>query len=377
MTHVWKSLLGFTGPTIFWIAGVSLGHACGDWEVMSKTDPVRLPYTNEPAAYNDATRAASTRACAMLLSEFKPHLSSAHQRMLSEINVQITSNLRADKVGARQDGSRKLIEISIGFIGLFSTLSDMFLFYDLPNATERSGEYIDYVTKIAVSNSKNQDRAVAKSFPRFLGLTQAQERELYEEEQVYKKRSALYVESLALVLAHELAHHFLGHLPPSPNATEQQQREREADAFAVDLVIKSGHQPFLGILPYFFFIQIQGDPIHAAPECRFLAVLEPSIAALVDAQNSSAVPGVDMKAWARQMQAKLPPLRQHCAEVANLRTPKVSSHSSAFERCMAEMPAKCLDTCLRKGIPTDICHNKACLPHSEMNVTTWTRACRR
>ena len=67
-------------------------------------------------------------------------------------------------------------------------------------------------------------------------------------------RSVLLTHGLAFVVAHELAHHVLGHVDsPATSLEDQREMERAADAYAVKLVTRAGYNPmaaaaFMGLL---------------------------------------------------------------------------------------------------------------------------------
>lgn len=52
------------------------------------------------------------------------------------------------------------------------------------------------------------------------------------------------------------------------------------------------------------------------------------------------------------------------------------SNRPNFENCMREMPSKCMEVCLGKGIPQNICQTQACVPTSQKNKEAWTEACK-
>jgi hypothetical protein len=308
-------------------AGPSIATACGDWTTMANTSLPSRPYTEDPFEYNEGTIAASTRTCAMLISQFRPHLSEAQISILNTIDISISPSLEAHRVFASGKGSTREIEISIGFVSLISLLSDMMVFQDLPNAPLKADDYINYVTEIALSNfqseTSRQHRAV--SFPRFLGLSLTEEHRLYSDPTIHSKRVLMYVETLAIVLAHELAHHFYNHVDSNATLESKRANEAAADHFAVDLVIKSGHQPFLGIFPFWFFVKLEEirrvaphQRDHPDPACRLGEMVTSGIQ-VMRADNGF----IDqlrkerrLAIWNEQMEKLGTSFREHCGSLS-------------------------------------------------------------
>jgi hypothetical protein len=69
----------------------------------------------------------------------------------------------------------------VGFIELISSISDVMVFWNLPNAQYKAWNYVDYVTNIATSNANAMSyrgQKIALSFPMRMGLGKSKKREL-------------------------------------------------------------------------------------------------------------------------------------------------------------------------------------------------------
>ena len=69
----------------------------------------------------------------------------------------------------------------MGFIELISSISDVMVFWNLPNAPYKDWNYVDYVTNITTSNANGMSyrgQKIALSFPMHMGLGKSEKRKL-------------------------------------------------------------------------------------------------------------------------------------------------------------------------------------------------------
>jgi hypothetical protein len=355
-------------------------------------DPSQPTTSNDPSVFNNATRNASLRACAKILKRFSEHLTAEQQQMLEQIDISITGDTDASQVYASKTATGRKIEVSVGFIGLVSLLSDIDVFFNLPNAPQRSYPYVEYISKIATDNAaaarEGKTQIVADSFPRFLGLSQSREKALYDDARIHGMRVGMYEQNLALTLGHELAHHFFKHVDSSYSIAERRLNESAADLFAVNLAIKSGYQPYLARFPFLLFVQLEeifkiapNTSDHPEPSCRLSPVIQASISAMRADKPFIALLKEQgtFDAWDRNMTQVQAELVKRCGSSTAATSPSQPKSTSlppgSFSECMQGMPSKCLEVCLRRGIDPATCETKACRADSTLNQQSWTKAC--
>lgn len=360
-------------------------------KLRAQSIPPQPAFSDEPFIYNDATRTASINTCAKILEEFKPYLSDDQRNMLKSISILISPSLDASLVQARGNGTEKEIEISVGFIEMASLVSDIMVFNELPNAADKSWGYLAYVARIATGNARitgtGRSQEKIQSFPRFLGASQSEERDLYSNNRIHAMRESMYKQNLAVTLGHELAHHFFKHLEGEHTLAERRVNEAKADRFAIELAIKSGHQPFMAVFPFLLFVQLEDifqiapdSSDHPEPACRAGTFIDAGISSM--RADSGFVEHLKRRgeydSWNRGMNTLSTGIKEHCASPnSNLlpAPPERIRNRNASSQCMDEMPAKCLSTCLRRGIDPEVCEKKACRVDSAINQQAWSKAC--
>ncbi|HRB14883.1 MAG TPA: hypothetical protein PK224_03745 [Nitrospira sp.] len=283
-------------------------------------------FADDEASFIDAMQTASEGACYLVLKDFRPHLSDHQKATLQQIRIRITPSREADRVFARGEGSERRIEISVGFLMAGSLVSDLQVFQNLQNGQDRTWDYVSYIATSLIKNSRadgeRSSKIALKSFPTFLGFNATKERELYSDPRIYKIRSYLNVEALALILAHELSHHFLDHVGKTELSLDLKRlQEAEADRLAVRLAIASGHNPLLGIYPFLLYVAMEEnfriDPSqrdYPEPGCRVGGMIDAGIVSFYEDNGfiQHLKTTGEFETWDRSMRTLREEFRLHC-----------------------------------------------------------------
>jgi hypothetical protein len=180
---------------------------------------------------------------------------------------------------------------------------DALLMEQLYHKENFMGEYMQYVCS---RYATNYDR-YAQGLPP-LRIASPYERanwrdkdldEFYSDRDVNSARAKLVGGAFAFLLAHEVAHHVLGHVQNTTKDPEERRRmESAADTWAINLLVTKNVSPVSGIVPMLFFYYTTRHPVasevykdHPADVKRMLAMYEgandrlPSFRASIEASG--------------------------------------------------------------------------------------------
>ena len=212
---------------------------------------------------------AISRTIDDILLKIKPNLTERQRIELRQINIVVSYGENVFGVYARRKGQYKEIVVTVGFITTMEAIQDAAMIAQRMGYPSRDVlDYVDRVAGLMLGNKELRDRGLpVKRIPFFYEFVRVPDREfqsLIGSANFLNERTLLKVESLAFVIAHELGHHFLGHLG---NRRVTLEDELAADEFALDLGVKSGFSPLLAIWPFMFFAYLE-DPNSARTEKR-------------------------------------------------------------------------------------------------------------
>jgi hypothetical protein len=104
----------------------------------------------------------------------------------------------------------------------------------------------------------------------------------YSDKDISHARNVVVGAAFSFLLAHEVAHHVKDHVDhPTSDLAHRREQETEADAWAIDLLVRKNLNPVDGIIPMLFFYYTDQHPIsreagsdHPADARRLLAMYE-------------------------------------------------------------------------------------------------------
>lgn len=220
----------------------------------------------------------------------RPTITKAFTRkekiLAQDIDVDVVLDTRISRVRAFEiDGKRK-IEISTGFLSLISHMIDANI---VSLQFNKQSELSAYQRKISYFITSYEDRVREgqsstwpEPFHKFVGIGDGAYNKLYKSKQYDQMFSMSLRVVLSYILAHEFAHHVLGHLTvkqPS-NLAESRRNEDEADDFSIRTNWMLGNNP-LPVANYFMlFTMVEGglhEGTHSPSACRLEKFLHAGI----------------------------------------------------------------------------------------------------
>ena len=106
--------------------------------------------------------------------------------------------------------------------------------------------------------------------------------EFSSDTDIKKARNTVLLGAFAFLLAHEVGHHVKGHIDhPASDLAGRRQQESEADAWAIDLLVRKKLNPVDGMIPLLFFFYTDQHPVsteqmsdHPADATRLVQMYE-------------------------------------------------------------------------------------------------------
>ena len=227
---------------------------------------------------------AATRTVNAVLPNLRSVLRSSERRMLDDIDIGVNRrDWNVYGVYASKRGSDRSIRFSMGFVIAVDYLDVAVA------ASEMLGvpgtKMIDYVHLVTESVRESAQRARRgespvgiPSFGEWLGMPKRDWDQLVRSKQFVNYREIVKLHSFALILGHELAHHFEGHLDDASSSVYD---EIEADERGIEIATQADYNTLLSWTPFIFFAAMEGDQgifdasaSHPPPVCRMVRVLE-------------------------------------------------------------------------------------------------------
>ncbi|GAB3517775.1 M48 family metalloprotease [Photobacterium alginatilyticum] len=290
--------------------------------------------------------------------------------IINKINIGVWQNRNPDIVRAFKTAKgQRHIQVSTGY----STVTFMITFahhmeaaLDINNFGE---EYTRYVTE---NYAKNSITHVNQSAWDYAGLSG--NNSPWNDKKFVATVYGNHALVLWYVLAHEIAHHVLGHIEnPSISLEENRKREQEADDWASKTLIKLGLPPAAAFpaLMYWYYMDEFGveneyQKSHPADLKRIRKMLQYTIDN-VDSWNghSPYFPKVDTK----QATNAYKRLLYHVEDLISQQTDFKDDSSKKFEICMEVMFEGCVTACINKyNQPKDKCKDELCTSTKQENV---------
>lgn len=259
---------------------------------------------------------------------FSKVLTSSQNRLFLDIDFQFPIDSNILRAVAIRDGVDRSIIIGSGFLVSLDLLVSGAILADALGVPQQFSRYVEYVHRQALRNRNAVRRGhpfdLIQPFRQFANVPERVSRRFFEENA--DGRIAILVEATAFVIAHEFAHHALGHLDQrSPTDKQSRENETEADRFAMRLMAKSGMNPITA-LPIMLFFAASERPLelarshgtHPHAVCRSMWLLRSAVDLMradVDFQKFLSA-HADVAARLRKVEVQLPEveaqIQQHC-----------------------------------------------------------------
>ncbi len=291
--------------------------------------------------------------------------------IINKIFVGVSQNGNPDIVLALKmpDGTRR-ITVSTGY----STVTFMITFAYFMEAklgiNNFGEEYTRYVTENYAKNSITHVNQSAWDYANLAGSSSP-----WHDQELVAAVYGNHALVLWYVLAHEIAHHVLGHLDnPSTSLAENRKKEQEADDWASRTLIKLGIPPAVAYpsLMYWYYMDEYGvesehQKTHPADLRRIRKVLEFTINSIDSWDNKSFYfQGADTK----EVYNSYKRLLYHVEDMISQQTNFIQDSSVEFDLCMEVMLEGCVKTCTNKyKHPLDKCQNELCTSVKQENIS--------
>jgi len=182
------------------------------------------------------------------------------------------------------------IELGVGFLRALEMLIDAGIIQESFNRPGFMNRYIDYV----VLQWRRRATSI-KSPYEFAGWNESQIDRFTANKSLQEQHMNLFSQNLALVMAHEAAHHILGHTKDiTEDKAVRRVREEQADAWAVTHLLKANIWPAGGTLLLHYFYKLDEDAIlhedrreHPADLRRIRALLQATLGSVDDFRGST------------------------------------------------------------------------------------------
>ncbi|MEZ9490062.1 hypothetical protein AB4187_15010 [Vibrio breoganii] len=303
------------------------------------------------------------------LHEIENVSTDEEKAIINQIVVSVSQDGNPDRVLALKmpDGTRCII-VSTGY----STVTFMITFaYNMEaklGIDNFGEEYARYVTENYAKNSITHVNQSAWDYANLSGSSSP-----WHDQELVAAVYGNHALALWYVLAHEVAHHVLGHLDtPSTSLAQNRKKEQEADDWASKTLIKLGIPPAVAYpsLMYWYFMDEYGveneyQKTHPADLRRIRSMLVFTINNVDSWDNKSPYfQNVDTQ----QANNAFKRLLYHIEDLISQQTDFTQYSSNKFKMCVKEMFEGCVKVCVNKyNQPLDRCQNELCTSEKQEN----------
>jgi hypothetical protein len=202
-----------------------------------------------------------------IIAKLRPKLFSdlptTQEQIYLQIHFEVSPNTQEMQAYASIDSGIRHVTVSEAMGRAIKLNVDALLIEKLRHKDNFLGQYMSYVCSMYQANYPRYAKGLPPNRIKSpYEIAHVSVDELYSDTDINKSRDQLVGGAWAFLLAHEVAHHVLGHTDhPSQSKQEQRARERAADDWAIDLVLKHGINPVAGIVPLLFFYYTTQHPI--------------------------------------------------------------------------------------------------------------------
>jgi IrrE N-terminal-like domain len=246
----------------------------------------KLGAQSYPGQANDVD--ASVASTSLIIAQLRPllfnDLPDEELGIYKTIHFEVSPDSHHSSAFASKKNSVRYVTMTEGMGRTIELSSDALIiewFYNKPGFTS---QYMKSVLSLAVENDKRAKQGQTPvHIPApvdFAGWSRADKDKFGTDAEIHSSEMKLWEGAFSFVLAHEVAHHILGHEDSEADSpADQRQRETDADAWAIDLLVRKGVSPVAGIIPMLFSYELGLTPLqetgdHPADARRLLAMYE-------------------------------------------------------------------------------------------------------
>jgi hypothetical protein len=220
----------------------------------------------------------------MVRSEALDVMPALERRTLREIDIRIPMDYNVTRVQAfRDESGQRIIEISFGFLGMISALTEEFYWASesgdclgCPNDIDKFGAYVDYLNEMVYRNERMLRKDHIKTFQEYAEIPAEKWEAILRRDDYHRNVAVLFMSAIGFILTHEIGHHVFDHVDRPPRSPVESRRyEAQADKYAVALTMKMGISA-LGAFPALAFFathedeSFRSDATHPLGACRVL-----------------------------------------------------------------------------------------------------------
>jgi hypothetical protein len=219
--------------------------------------------------------AGSIASTSLIIAQIRPPLFDDLPKSEAQIYKRIEFNVSDDShhmiaYASKKNGVRR-VTLSEGMGRTIELSADALMIEWHYNKPKFTAEYMNMVFKRAVRNEQKAAQGLApERIPSpydFAGWSKSDLEAFISDPQMHLEEMRLFEGAFSFVLAHEVAHHVLGHEDtPAKNDAEQRERETQADAWAIDLMVRKRISPVTGIIPMLLSYTMGLNPINREVE---------------------------------------------------------------------------------------------------------------
>jgi hypothetical protein len=251
----------------------------------------QAPQTSPSQWFMDQLHRSATRTMNFVLTDINQTLDPQHRMFLGEIDFSIDRyDMNVYGVFADRDPPR--VVMSIGFTLAVLLVSEAFVISAQSDQVSGIDVFL-YATALADILNQNSRRTrlglsllETPRFDVFLGWSAEEYYKIVNTQQFESERDLVMMHAFALILGHEIAHHFLGHLDHGTASSIDV--EKEADELGIRLALNAGYNVLFGHVPFLFYMAIEGDSAgiyfdgrsHPPALCRLMDVMHAGIEAI-------------------------------------------------------------------------------------------------
>jgi hypothetical protein len=214
----------------------------------------------------DASRTNTSLIIADIRPKLFDDLPPAELQIYNQIQFSVSSEDKIMNAYATHTGGVRRVVVTEAIGRAIKLNTDAFLIEQLYHKPGFLGNYMSFVCERYHMNYKRY----AQGLPP-LRIDAPYERahmsdkdvdEFYSDSDVNKARNIALGGAFAFLLAHEVGHHIKGHVDHrAADLAGRREQESEADAWAIDLLVKKKLNPVDGMIPLLFFYYTDQNPI--------------------------------------------------------------------------------------------------------------------
>jgi hypothetical protein len=227
----------------------------------------------------------------LVVAQLRETLPAPEKQILDSIKFVYPNDLtQIASPSAYKVGGKRIVSMNVGFYRTLGGFGDLAV---ISQGTGRpTGDYMPHVIPKLINNSRlpPEKREHIKYPYDFYGIPEKDAVKLRQRQDLSEIYAAITLGGLSFVVAHEIAHHVLGHIdnPLKANDLEgSRNREEAADAWACRALLRTGYLPLGAIYALKIYYHLDQDAIaherertHPAELRRFEAAIDSSLEGL-------------------------------------------------------------------------------------------------